>query len=317
MGVNLDKQPDWQKDVAESVDMYNNWFLTFAPATFKAEKVKATLEVEEMMHRTDNFKNLTFQELNDNPSILFALRMCTAPPIARDRLIGLADVSKSLVGTMEKDGVLPPRMKAAELKTNLVKIAAMITRLLDTDIFPWIGLIREPTADEVKRAATIVADRLCGANADPIVRNAQERRQLAKIKEWLEARGYVDVSGRAVLSGMQPGTFSFRFNVPGIKEDGESVNIPVDIVIMPLTAQPGEHPLLVEAKSAGDFTNVNKRRKEETTKAGQLRRGYGHDVRFILFLCGYFDSGYLSYNAGEGIDWVWEHRIDDLALFGI
>jgi len=40
-------------------------------------------------------------------------------------------------------------------------------------------------------------------------------------------------------------------------------------------------------------------------------------MKFNLFLCGYFDSGYLGYEASEGIDWVWEHRIDDLALFGI
>ena len=49
----------------------------------------------------------------------------------------------------------------------------------------------------------------------------------------------------------------------------------------------------------------------------QLRSTYGPGVRFNLFLCGYFDSGYLGYEAAEGIDWVWEHRIDDLALFGI
>lgn len=43
----------------------------------------------------------------------------------------------------------------------------------------------------------------------------------------------------------------------------------------------------------------------------QLRRTYGPGVRFILFLCGYFDSGYLGYEAAEGIDWVWEHRIGE------
>ena len=67
----------------------------------------------------------------------------------------------------------------------------------------------------------------------------------------------------------------------------------------------------------GDFTNVNKRRKEEAAKMNQLRRTYGDNVRYILFLCGYFDSGYLGYEAAEGIDWVWEHRIDDLAEFGL
>ena len=76
-------------------------------------------------------------------------------------------------------------------------------------------------------------------------------------------------------------------------------------------------PLLIEAKSAGDFTNVNKRRKEEAVKMAQLRSSYGPGVRFILFLCGYFDTGYLGYEAAEGIDWVWEHRIDELAKFGL
>ena len=47
----------------------------------------------------------------------------------------------------------------------------------------------------------------------------------------------------------------------------------------------------------------------------QLRNTYGPNVRFVLFLCGYFDAGYLGYEASEGIDWIWEHRIDDLAEY--
>jgi type II restriction enzyme len=86
---------------------------------------------------------------------------------------------------------------------------------------------------------------------------------------------------------------------------------------MPKTAKPKAFPVFFEAKSAGDFTNTNKRRKEEAMKMAQLRSTYGRKVQFNLFLCGYFDSGYLGYEAAEGIDWVWEHRIDDLGLFGI
>ncbi len=86
---------------------------------------------------------------------------------------------------------------------------------------------------------------------------------------------------------------------------------------MPFNSQVGELPLLIEAKSAGDYTNTNKRRKEEAIKINQLRNTYGQSVNFILFLCGYFDSGYLGYEAAEGIDWIWEHPIDDLALFGV
>ena len=79
----------------------------------------------------------------------------------------------------------------------------------------------------------------------------------------------------------------------------------------------GGLPLLLEAKSAGDYANVNKRRKEEAAKNNQLRAAYGDQVRLVLFLCGYFDSGYLGYEAAEDIDWVWEHRIDDLSEFGL
>lgn len=317
MGVNLDQPHLWKADIARSVDLYNTWFLKFAPKTYRKQRQTAAKHVEAMLQRTSQLRNLTPNELRNHPSILFALRMSTAPPIARDRLVGLADVSKSLINNMELKERLPPRMKKTTLDANLRKIANMISRLADVDIFPWLGDDRDPTDEEVYRAATIVADRLCGANADPIIRNAQEGRQLAKIKRWLEKRHYQDVTGKVSLEDMKPGTFAFRLNVPGLKEDHAKVNIPVDAVVMPRKAKSGELPLMIEAKSAGDFTNVNKRRKEEATKVGQLRRKHGNEVRYILFLCGYFDSGYLGYEAAEGIDWVWEHRMDDLAQFGL
>lgn len=317
MGVNLDKPNRWKEDIARSVDLYNEWFLRFAPKTYRDERGKATKHVEDMLLRTGYLRNLTPDELMKHPAILFALRMSAAPPIARDRLVGLAGVPKSLVNSMEKDGRLPPRMKKTSLATNLQRIVSMIIRLVDIDIFPWLDEKRDPTEQELFRAATIVADRLCGANADPIIRNAQEQRQLSKIKKWLETRGYKDITGKASLETMKAGEFAFRLNVPGLKEDDTTVNIPVDAVVMPVKATPGELPLMIEAKSAGDFTNTNKRRKEEAAKVGQLRRKHGEDVRYILFLCGYFDSGYLGYEAAEGIDWVWEHRMDDLAEFGL
>jgi len=201
----------------------------------------------------------------------------------------------------------------------LIKIGEIIEKMADKDIFVWLETKKEPTKEEIYRASTIVADRLCGAVADPIIRNAQEKRQLASIGSWLEVRGYKNIpSGKGLtFDNMEPGTFSFRLNVPVQRDDGKKVNIPVDTVIMPIDYQKGEFPILIEAKSAGDFTNTNKRRKEEAMKMQQLRSSYGKDIIYILFLCGYFDSGYLGYEAAEGIDWVWEHRIDDMALFGI
>jgi hypothetical protein len=295
--------------------MYNDWFMKFAPAAYRNTRIRTTKTVEETLAKTANLTNIAPDVLRKEPGVLATLRMSTCPPIAVDRLIGLSGVSPNLVGCMERN-TLPAKMDAATLTADLTKIAATIQKMADPDIFVWLGRSAPPTDPEVHRAATIVADRLCGAVANPIIRNAQEQRQLAAIGDWLKAGGYTPLPPKTKFDAMPPGTYSFRLNVP-VKAGTGSVNIPVDSVVMPLKAKAGDLPLLIEAKSAGDFTNVNKRRKEEATKMVQLRATYGDKVRFVLFLCGYFDSGYLGYEAAEGIDWVWEHRIDELADFGL
>jgi hypothetical protein len=320
MPVNANKPERWKSDIAQSVDFYNDWFMRFAPKAYRDTRVETTKQVVSALEWTANLTNIQPAVLRQNPSVLSILRMATAPPIARDRLIGLADVSSNLVKSLEINHRTPPRMEAEKVDAELHKIGQIIAKLTDKDIFPWLEIDKSPSETEVHRAATIVADRLCGAVTDPIIRNAQEERQLSAIRQWLEQRGYTFIeSGRGLkFDEMNPGTFSFRLNVP-VQQEGraKSVNIPIDTVIMPLQATPDDLPLLIEAKSAGDFTNPNKRRKEEATKVTQLRSSYGNNVRFVLFLCGYFDSGYLGYEAAEGIDWVWEHRIDDLAEFGL
>ncbi|AFY79213.1 XamI restriction endonuclease [Pleurocapsa sp. PCC 7327] len=321
MAVNRDKPDRWKADVAESVDMYNSWFMDFAPQAFRDTRIQVTEVVASTLKATNNLKTLHPEILRQNPGILPTLRMCTCPPIARDRLIGLANVAKSVVDCMEVLGKLPVRLTEARLDEELRKITDIVARLADRDIFPWLDSNQTPLESEIYRAATIVADRLCGSSADPIVRNAQEARQLREIAAWLDSRGYrlLPASQRVKFDEMPPGTYSFRLNIPVnlAEEGGKTVNIPVDAVIMRKAAQPGDRPLLVEAKSAGDFTNVNKRRKEEARKVQQLNATYGNTIEFVLFLCGYFDSGYLGYEAAEGIDWVWEHRIDDFAEFGL
>lgn len=208
-------------------------------------------------------------------------------------------------------------MQAELLDENLTRVCRVVTKLLDRDIFPWLDAGKGPTDHERERASTIVADRLCSAVANPIVRNAQEQRQLALIGDWLDRRTYrkqPHPTGKP-LGEMEAGTYSFRMNLAVGRL--VKVNIPIDVVIQPRKLRKDRLPILIEAKSAGDFTNTNKRRKEEATKIHQLQATLGKEVRFVLFLCGYFGSDYLGYEAAEGIDWVWEHRIDDLAKLGL
>ena len=319
MAANNDSPRRWNADVAASVDFYNRWFLDAAPATFRAMRADAQQTVRAAFGATDNLRNIAAAVLADEPAIISTLRMATAPPIAVDRLIGLAQVPGAMVKRMEKDDALPTRQSADELNANLSAIAAVISHLLDRDLFVWLQRDNEPTAVELERAASVVADRMTGAITRPALAGAQERRQLDSIRQWLVAHDYRDTvnDDEFRFDAMAAGTFRIHANVPAVLPNDRQVNVPVDIAIMPHGADARDYPILVEAKSAGDFANVNKRRKEEAAKVGQLRRAYGRRIRLVLFLGGYFDAGYLGYEAAEGIDWVWEHRPGDFEKVGL
>jgi len=316
MKINADKPHLWKADIAASVDQFNQWFMRFAPETFRSTRVKTTEHVKAALLATNDLRGLNPEMLRATPSVLPTLRMCTAPPLAVDRLVGLASANKSLIGSME-EGKLASRMKPELLAGHLNSVCGVLTRLLDRDIFPWLDAGAVPTEHERERAATIIADRLCSAVANPIMRNAQEQRQLALIGDFLDKLAYRRLAhppGKP-LKQMEPATYTYRLNVPVGKT--VVVNIPIDVVIQPRRFRRDRLPILIEAKSAGDFTNTNKRRKEEATKIHQLQATYGKRVPFILFLCGYFGTDYLGYEAAEGLDWAWEHRIEDLLKLGL
>ncbi len=95
------------------------------------------------------------------------------------------------------------------------RICEVIYELADRDLFAWLDSDGEPTEQDQDRAATVVADRLCAAARDPIIRNAQEKRQLSSLRKWLSSRGYrfVRNSEIADISLLEPGSFTFRLEV--------------------------------------------------------------------------------------------------------
>ena len=306
---------DWRRDIDQSVAAYNEWFMAFAPDAFRQVRMQAAQDVASAFSKTRDLRSLESAVLIDNPSLLPILRMCLAPPLAVDRVAGLSGVSDALVDAME-DGRLPRRMSRATLESQMEALVLVVQRMLDFDIVPWLPFGRDASDAERILATAIVADRLCASVANPVIRNAQEARQLERLEWWLGAREYRHVRPTGDLSMMEPGTYAIRLALSaGASQD--EVIIPIDCVIQPRSAQPPQLPLLVEAKSAGDFANVNKRRKEEADKLRHLRATYGDSVQYVLLLGGYFGPPYLNYEAAAGIDWVWEHRLDDLVLCGV
>lgn len=311
----------WAVDTAASVAMFNGDFLRQAAQDRGTQQAGALAAIAHTLAATDHLTRLDADVLAQNPGILTTLRHCTYPPVAVDRLIGLAGVPASLVKRMESRGDIAARRPSAACREHLGRVASLLQDLLDPNLASWLARGDAPSETEVARLTAVVADRLCLTSFNSANRNEPEKRQLSKVQQWLEARGYTQIpEGEDFdLHAMRPGTFRFRGNVPVfIEHNGTGkVKMPVDVIIQPLNAADGDLPLLFEAKASGDHINPNKRRKEEAIKARQLRGTYGEGIRFNLILSGCFDAAYLRYEAAECIDWIWEHRVDDLACFGL
>ena len=311
--INADKPYRWNEDTKSSILQYNQWFLDYAPQTYQLARGNCIDGAQRVLENTDYLRNLNEQYLWDNPEDLAIARMFCAPPIARERLAGLSQVSKTIVQSMEQGKASRGQAREHRRKA-LTRIVPVIRDLLDTQLCAWLAEHSSPSEREKEIATCVVGDRLCGARTDPLIRNEQERRQLAKLDAYLNARGYRRVENASITAfDMAPGTYSHHKNVRMYKNAVDAsngmVNTPVDLAVMPFQST---RPVLIECKCAGDATNTNKRRKEEDTKVSQLRGTYG-DITLYLFLCGYFESTYLGYEAANHMDWIWEHRIEDLA----
>jgi hypothetical protein len=303
---------EWRGDIERSVMEYNEWYLQEAPIMWVEARRRAIVEAERAMVALDDFRAVSVEALADNPGTLAVIRMAVSPKMSRDRFVEFVGVKKNLVEKMERDAVLPKR--AMQIEASLQRICDFSAPLFDRELFPWLAKDRKPTPGEREDALLILGDRRAAATYEPGLRNAQEARQKALMREFLESHGLSEAPGLAFE--MAPGTFAFGRNVPIPQGDGRARNLPVDCVVAPTKKS---MPLAcVEMKSAGDFTNVNKRRKEEAEKHDALNRAYGDRVVFLLQLFGYFNPGYLSFEAAADIDWAWDHRLADLAAhFGI
>lgn len=307
--MNRGKPPeDWDPDIERSVADYDDWYLSESPGMFADARGQAVIDVEEAMQATNDFRSLDADSLIARPRALFVARMCISPPMARDRFVGFAGANKNLVTTMEREGVIP---RTQRLRMQLDVMCDFLRPLLDPSLFAWVKEGRGPAPNEREKAVLVVGERLAGAFYGPVLRNAQEARQKELMRVYLESSDFEESAMPAFEMPM--GTFAFGRNVEVIREDGEPQNLPVDCVVSPL--YPDLPLACVELKSAGDFTNVNKRRKEESDKNDALKRAHGEQAVFLLQLFGYFGRSYLSFEAAAGIDWAWDHRLTDLAPY--
>jgi hypothetical protein len=135
--VNADKPAQWKADIVASVDHYNAWFMNFAPRTYREKRVEVTKQVEDALLQSSDLTGMNVAVLRSYPGMLPVLRMCCCPPLARERLAGLAGVKKTLIEKLE-EGSLPTRTNATTLENNLRQVITESSISKDTFMPPRV-----------------------------------------------------------------------------------------------------------------------------------------------------------------------------------
>lgn len=58
MSINRDKPDLWKSDILQSVDLYNSWFMEFAPKAFRDTRVSTANSVERALIETNYLRNI-------------------------------------------------------------------------------------------------------------------------------------------------------------------------------------------------------------------------------------------------------------------
>ena len=308
--LNRDKHPsDWIADIGQSVKEYDAWYPAAARKILEQTRSEAAALTLEVMTKTNQFRTITAEVLRELPQSSYILRQALLPPLARDRLVTMSGANKSLVQNMERNGKLGKETDG--LGAQLTNLADYFTKNLDPSLFSWVSAGGSPVQADIDRVLIILGDRHALACFNTLFRNEQERRQKELLRGHLTDRDFKELTSKdGDVMKMPPGSFSMGRNLEGKQDDGTVRRLPTDCVVAPLDSS--LPTIALEMKSAGDWANVNKRRKEEADKHHVLKNRHGSKITMVLQLFGYFNETYLVTERSAGIDWAWDHRLEDL-----
>ena len=305
--MNATSSENWERDRVIAKEEIIDWL-----AITTSTKNSRSLIENQISKLLDELSNLNSVEkaILKNPKILTSLRSLTRRDIGTSQIATFLGVGTSMYEAIER--------AEKPVSPILVQLVSLLKKELDESLAPWIVEGRSPTKDEMNRSVIVAADRILKRSTSTELRYKHEPRQLDKLKEYLDSKGFKEVNGTGILNprkDMKQGSYAFRVNIDGLTVDGVTLKQNVDTLIMPFSKSPGVLPIFLEAKSMTDEVNPNKRQKEEAQKVDNVRRKWqGKDERlnFVLLLGGTVPRRYLEVEAGSGLDWIWEHRVHDL-----
>lgn len=232
-------------------------------------------------------------QLTNSVDKVTAFRYVAAPPISKDDLETLADVSQTSV--VQGDAAHNERVRAT------------ICQVIDPFRFPWIRAGRDPTAAELEAGIVSCAAMMATQSVATERRAAANTGQEDAVKAELVARGFVEVARRNIRhigDAPNPGEFCPESLLGTTRGD----------VIVTLRDR---RVMAIECKASNSAVNSFKRLNHEALgKAAKWTQGFGplHVVPAAV-LSGVFSAANVEAAQGAGLAIYWQNRIADLGDF--
>ena len=301
-------RPDkWEHDRVIAREQIIDWLATTSSIVSKRSEVLT--QVQGALRILESEKSIE-GAIQRDASVVTVLRALTRRDVGTSQTATFLGVSTTTLENVENRKRNP---------SHLTKpLAELLKRELDPELASWIIEGRDAFNDEMMISRIVATDRIIRRAAATALRYEHEPRQLAKLESYLQSRGFQEVASDTIVNprtDMPKNSYSFRVNVVGLTTDGVELRQNVDTLIKPASQSSASLPIFVEAKSMTDEVNPNKRQKEEAQKVDAVRRKWqsSHEkLNFVLLLGGTVPRRYLEIEAGSGLDWVWEHRVQDL-----
>ena len=307
--MNAKSPEQWEKDRVIAKKEIISWLADAADATDL--RIAIEQKTSDTLRRIIGKRSIK-QVILDDSSSLTVLRSLTRRDIGTSQMATFLGVTTNNLESVEA-GRKEPDHIADDAEEILMKE-------LDQTISTWIVDGLTPSEEEFKRTLWIASDRILRRSTSTDLRYRHEPRQLEKLERFLQDEGYSPIESNSIKDprkGMPKGTYAFRVGIEGRTSDGLALMQTVDALIKPFSVSENLLPIFLEAKSMTDEVNPNKRQKEEAQKVESARRRWQTDserLNFILLIGGTVPKRYLQVEAGSDLDWIWEHRVEDLNL---
>lgn len=275
--------------IAEPLDLYNQFFTTFA-AIFRDTIQRLPALSGDPVDAGEIAALVTGRNQRK------AFRYLTAPPISEDDLKAVADTT------------LAPKV----LKTDAAgakRVRDTILGIIDPHRFPWmVPPGRLPTIEETERAVIASAALAAAREVETQRRTTSKETQEAAVKATLTAFGMSEVPRRDIpilTAAPAPGEFCGESRIAGTRAD----------VVARLHSG---RVMAIECKVSNSSVNSYKRVVHDT--GGKAAHWYQQLGQAQVIPCAVLSGVFLPANLLQvqnqgGVYLFWQHRLNDLADF--